>query len=215
MYSTLSYLTRKASFKQVNDHMPITQSIPNAEEPEVFAGQSCSSSSAFPLAVAVVMQEQPFSSARARRSSLFLLFWDSHADPLLACITANQRELVSDFLRKAKQLEYLITSLPSSTSSAEQEDEAEFEDLEKEMKEVNGEYEEALKVAGEFCFCLGGREKRSPSLSADPDLIEQRDCARRSNLPFDKRWTLGPSLLLHLEPRLSPFLAPLLRRSTV
>ncbi|ORY80735.1 hypothetical protein BCR35DRAFT_352494 [Leucosporidium creatinivorum] len=97
MYSTLSYLTRKASFKQVNDHMPITQSIPNAEDPEVFA--------------------------------------------------ANQRELVSDFLRKAKQLEYLITSLPTSSATTEQEDEAEFEELEKEMQSVNREYEEALKVA--------------------------------------------------------------------
>lgn len=52
MYSTLSYLTRKASFKQVNDHMPITQSIPNAEEPEVFAGE-LQLSSPLPLAVAV------------------------------------------------------------------------------------------------------------------------------------------------------------------
>lgn len=39
MYSTLSYLTRKASFKQVNSSIPITQTIPNAEEPDVFAGE--------------------------------------------------------------------------------------------------------------------------------------------------------------------------------
>lgn len=40
MYSTLSYLTRKANFKQVNPDIPITQVIPDSEPPEVFAGTS-------------------------------------------------------------------------------------------------------------------------------------------------------------------------------
>lgn len=71
---------------------------------------------------------------------------------------ANQRELVSDFLRKAKQLEYLITSLPSSTSPEGQDDEAEFEELEREMQNVNKEYEEALQVAGEFGLGFGAEE---------------------------------------------------------
>lgn len=39
MYSTLSYLTRKASFKSVNPAFPVTQTIPNAEPPEVFEGE--------------------------------------------------------------------------------------------------------------------------------------------------------------------------------
>lgn len=38
MYSTLSYLTRKANFKQVNPEFPITQTIPNSDSPEVFQG---------------------------------------------------------------------------------------------------------------------------------------------------------------------------------
>lgn len=36
MYSTLSYLTRKANFKQVNPDFPITQTIPDCEPADVF-----------------------------------------------------------------------------------------------------------------------------------------------------------------------------------
>jgi len=36
MYSSLSYLTRKAGFAQVNDNFPITQQIPNQDSPETF-----------------------------------------------------------------------------------------------------------------------------------------------------------------------------------
>jgi len=39
MYSSLSYLTRKAGFAQVNDHFPITQRIPNQDSPETFKGE--------------------------------------------------------------------------------------------------------------------------------------------------------------------------------
>jgi mediator of RNA polymerase II transcription subunit 21 len=38
LYSTVSYLSRNAGFKQVNPDIPITQSIPDADTPEVFAG---------------------------------------------------------------------------------------------------------------------------------------------------------------------------------
>lgn len=38
MYSSLSYLTRKAQFKQVNPDVPITQTIPDAEPADVFLG---------------------------------------------------------------------------------------------------------------------------------------------------------------------------------
>ncbi|GAA6008234.1 Srb7p [Rhodotorula paludigena] len=114
MYSTLGYLSRKASFKQLNPNFPVTQSIPDIDPPDVFE--------------------------------------------------ANQKELVTDFLRKAKQLEYLIDALPSSapppppsaTTSAgpsaagmaeEEHDEAEFLALENEMQAVNDEYLEALGQA--------------------------------------------------------------------
>ncbi|KAM0754713.1 hypothetical protein T439DRAFT_377147 [Meredithblackwellia eburnea MCA 4105] len=97
MYSSLSYLTRKAQFKQVNQDIPITQTIPNSEPEDVFK--------------------------------------------------ENQKELVGDFLRKAKQLEYLIASLPTPQ---EDDTEADLEELQKESEEVNREYEEALLVAEEL-----------------------------------------------------------------
>lgn len=112
MYSSLSYLSRKASFKQINPNFPVTQSIPGADSQETY-------------------QE-------------------------------NRKELVGDFLRKAKQLEYLISVLPSppapppATDSAAPPqngtgtgdgDEAEFARLEQELQSVNDEYLDALQQA--------------------------------------------------------------------
>lgn len=54
---------------------------------------------------------------------------------------------MGDFLRKAKQLEYLITVLPSLP---EEETGKDFEELELELQEVNKEYLEALSEAGTF-----------------------------------------------------------------
>jgi hypothetical protein len=69
---------------------------------------------------------------------------------------ANQVELVDDFLRKAKQLEYLISILPSSsdsttspdTATTGEDDDEDLVELEKEMKLVNEEYLDALATAG-------------------------------------------------------------------
>ncbi|CDR36344.1 hypothetical protein NBRC10512_003930 [Rhodotorula toruloides] len=100
MYSTLGYLSRKASFKQINPNFPVTQAIQGADPEEVFE--------------------------------------------------ANRKELVHDFLLKAKQLELLISSLPSTPpgpTSVEGDDADEFEDLEREVRSVNGEYLEALGEA--------------------------------------------------------------------
>ncbi|KAG0142425.1 hypothetical protein CROQUDRAFT_662593 [Cronartium quercuum f. sp. fusiforme G11] len=66
MYSTLSYLSRKADFKQVNPDVPITQAIPDPTK----------------------------------------------TDQTNETFTENCQELVADFIRKAKQLEYLISILP-------------------------------------------------------------------------------------------------------
>ena len=90
--------------------------------------------------------------------------------------TENTRELVTDFLRKAKQLEYLISVLPSGATPASNErpqagsgqsshiegtadtngdadaDEREFEELQKEMLEVNQEYLTAVEEAGQSCL---------------------------------------------------------------
>lgn len=54
-------------------------------------------------------------------------------------------ELVNDFLKKAKQLEYLISVLPASPAQ----DDVEFAELENELKEVNEEYLSVLTEAGE------------------------------------------------------------------
>ncbi|GAA6033289.1 hypothetical protein JCM8097_006671 [Rhodosporidiobolus ruineniae] len=113
IYSTLSYLSRKASFKQLNPNFPVTQAIPGAEPPDVF--------------------EQ------------------------------NRKELVTDFLRKAKQLDFLIDALPGASGSTgegapvgeggnpdeeqERRDEHELKELEDEMRRVNEDYLEALGEA--------------------------------------------------------------------
>lgn len=69
---------------------------------------------------------------------------------------ANKKELVADFLRKAKQLEYLISVLPASSNGPDEsaemssDDDKEFAELETEMRAVNEEYLEALTVAGKL-----------------------------------------------------------------
>jgi len=61
---------------------------------------------------------------------------------------------VGDFLRKAKQLEYLITVLPTPPPTPPNEarpadgSDPEFEELERELKQANEEYLDALSVAG-------------------------------------------------------------------
>ncbi|CAH7688796.1 hypothetical protein PPACK8108_LOCUS23817 [Phakopsora pachyrhizi] len=72
MYSTISFLSRKADFKQVNPDVPITQSIPESNKSET-------------------NQET---------------------------INQNCEELVADFMRKAKQIEYLISILPPSPGAS-------------------------------------------------------------------------------------------------
>ena len=123
MYSTLSYLTRKADFKQVNPQIPINRPAPESDPPEVFAGSSL------------------------RRLLV------SYSD-LISCslvVTANQKELVADFLTKAKQLEYLISVLPKPilTGPGSIEDESDLEELQAELEMVNREYLEAVAVAGQ------------------------------------------------------------------
>lgn len=40
MFNSVDYLTKKATFKQVNPDIPITQEIPDSEDPKVFEGES-------------------------------------------------------------------------------------------------------------------------------------------------------------------------------
>lgn len=55
---------------------------------------------------------------------------------------ANQRELVEDLITKAKQVEYLINSLPVPEPEKEQADRLHF--LEIQMDDANEEYRQAL-----------------------------------------------------------------------
>ncbi|GAA5820111.1 hypothetical protein JCM10212_000446 [Sporobolomyces blumeae] len=149
MSSTLSYLSRKSTFKPLNPNFPATQSIPNADPPDVFQ--------------------------------------------------ANQKELVVDFVRKAKQLEYLIDALPSppppraprSTLSEEQPgstevdssagggraesnevvDDRDLADLERELVETNNGYLDAIDQAAVLdpAQPLDGLE-RSPANHKDEPL---------------------------------------------
>lgn len=185
MYSTLGYLSRKASFKQINDHFPITQSIRGADSPETYEGAA----------------------GRFLQRTDHLLASDGHKKTDLASgvRAENRKELVGDFLRKAKQLEYLISVLPASdppsptapgpepqsdaartgdgtdttldaappsagdaTAAATNDGEGPnpdsdaFERLEAELEAVNGEYFSALDEAG---TCSLGTSGLFPSLA--------------------------------------------------
>ena len=61
MYSTLSYLTRKANFKQVNPNFPITQTIPDSEPADVFEGVLSSQApfASSPLHLSLLHQPRP------------------------------------------------------------------------------------------------------------------------------------------------------------
>lgn len=129
MYSTLSYLQRRANFRQLKADIPVTQTIPDVEDPAVFKG--------------------PFPSPPAPGGT-------DLANP-----AANCQELVDDFVKKAKQIEHLITILPDAPpaprtdssddarpSGGSQEDEKEFEELEADLQLANKEYLEAVRTAG-------------------------------------------------------------------
>lgn len=102
MYSTITYLTTKGSFKQVSEALPITQTIPGRDDPATYE--------------------------------------------------ARRKELALDLLKKAKQLEILITHFPSATE-ADQHFEAQYEGLQSELRSVKQEYEQELQHAGQ-CFFI-------------------------------------------------------------
>ncbi|KAG8902645.1 hypothetical protein FRB99_004297 [Tulasnella sp. 403] len=74
--------------------------------------------------------------------------WKSRdkADPPDAFLS-NQKELVADFVNKAKQIEVLINSLPPPDTSDNQTER--LHQIEAEMKIANDEYKQALQRASE------------------------------------------------------------------
>ncbi|KAF8588527.1 hypothetical protein K439DRAFT_1538514 [Ramaria rubella] len=68
---------------------------------------------------------------------------DKHDPPDV--FEANQKELVTDLVRKAKEIEYLIEALP--VPEAEEVQSSRLEQLEKEMQAANEDYKVALERA--------------------------------------------------------------------
>lgn len=101
MYGNITYLTQKGSFKQVNDALPITQTIPDRDDPATFE--------------------------------------------------ARKKELATDLLKKAKQLEILIANLPSATEADARFDQ-DYEQLQQELSSVRTGYDNVLQSARALHF---------------------------------------------------------------
>lgn len=159
MFNSIDYLTKKATFKQVNPEFPITQTIPDSEDPKMFNGTA---------------DWLNPSLDEANNLICYLTIWFKNPPYVESRLTYSERkqELAEQLLYKAKQIETLISVLPSasdlkSTSTftdsdlqdgeASKKDEAdlqaedndkELQELEAEMQVVNAEYMEVLTTAG-------------------------------------------------------------------
>jgi mediator of RNA polymerase II transcription subunit 21 len=136
MLQSISYLVNKTNFKVVNPEIPVTKSRPpgKADAEGVFQGSVC-----------------PISLSGAWNLILY------------GAGTENQKELVNDLVRKAKQIEYIIASLPGSDPEEEQVrfklsdpligcstnrlQVGRVKDLEEQMQVANREYAQALDRA--------------------------------------------------------------------
>ena len=65
-----------------------------------------------------------------------------------ATFEANRKELVTDLIRKARQLEFLISALPSPPTTSAEGDASALAELEAELQATNREYLAALDDAG-------------------------------------------------------------------
>jgi mediator of RNA polymerase II transcription subunit 21 len=119
MTSSISYLTQRTDFKEVDPEVPLTKSRPKdkVDPPKVFEG-----------------------------GCIFLPFrgTSSLTNLGLLCVE-NKKELMVDLVRKAKQIELLINSLP--VLEPEETQAARFAQLEEEMQVANLEYKTALERA--------------------------------------------------------------------
>lgn len=119
MTSSISYLTQRTDFKQVDAEVPLTKSRPKdkVDPPKVFRGwRSLLPLCGMPLLTVLIL-------LRAE----------------------NKKELVVDLVRKAKQIELLINSLP--VLEPEETQAIRFVQLEEEMQVANTEYKAALERA--------------------------------------------------------------------
>lgn len=108
MSSTIAYLTSRADFMQVSSDIPVTKKR-NAEKvdsAEVFAG-------------AFRPSTPGLGSSALWLTSVSICGWVLCGWMDVVC-TANKKELVADMMMKAKQVEYLIQSLPAPESEEEQ-----------------------------------------------------------------------------------------------
>ena len=92
MSNSIAYLTSRADFLQVSPEIPITKqrNPENYDSPDVFEG----------------IHIAPISNKKS--------------PPLPMHFLANQKEMVTDLIVKAKQIEYLINSLPEPEPEEEQ-----------------------------------------------------------------------------------------------
>ena len=65
-----------------------------------------------------------------------------------ATFEANRKELVTDLIRKARQLEFLISALPSPPITSAEGDASALAELEAELQATNRDYLAALDEAG-------------------------------------------------------------------
>jgi hypothetical protein len=133
MYSSLSYLSRKASFKQINPNFPVTQSIPGADSQETYQGPC--------------LRRRARSSASARSLT-------SSSSSARACREPQGTRRRLSPQGEATRVPHLGPPVPSSsslrrTTTAGDSDEAEFARLEQELQSANDEYLDALQQAGE------------------------------------------------------------------
>ncbi|KAF5360084.1 hypothetical protein D9758_007574 [Tetrapyrgos nigripes] len=121
MSNSIAYLTSRANFLEISPEIPVTKQR-NPEKydtPEVFEG-------------------------------VFVVAWMRYGTPLVDMLTSlhdseNKKELVTDLVRKAKQIEYLISSLPEPESEEEQA--GRLQSLEEEMQAANVQYIAAVNRA--------------------------------------------------------------------
>ncbi|KAG5640596.1 hypothetical protein DXG03_007993, partial [Asterophora parasitica] len=115
MSNSIAYLTSRSNFLQVSPDVPITKQ----RNPEKFDEPDVFEGAFLPL-------------VQAQHAT------DQHG-------SANKKELVADLIIKAKQVEYLINSLPEP--EPEEEQAKRLAALEEEMQVANAEYIRAVHRA--------------------------------------------------------------------
>ncbi|KAK9896075.1 hypothetical protein P389DRAFT_74319 [Cystobasidium minutum MCA 4210] len=117
MFNTIDYLTKKATFKQVNPEFPITQTIPDSEDPKVF-------------------------NERKQQLAEQLLYKAKEMELLISILPSP-----SDFRSKSTEAQPDQEGAASGTELQVEDSDPELMELENEMQEANKEYLNVLDEA--------------------------------------------------------------------